>query len=241
MSIFSRFQIVVLMGLFLIAACSSEPDSQPSTMQSLTKVTLPNFDSISTEDVYAYSCGDSLEFATHVTPDSSWLFLPDTTLKVRPVTAGSGAKYQGSGYIYWSKGNEAILQQPTGSFLTCQTVPREKSWQAARIRGVDFRAMGQEPGWQLEITHGGQIKYVGNYGNDSLTVATPEQSSINNQGAKFYEAQTESRSINIKITDDLCTDSMNGFSFPSTVTVSVDGETYRGCGRQLNSLRSSDS
>ena len=232
-----KLPLIAIVFMFFVIGCSSDPAPEPSPQKSKSaNISLPDFSTISTDEVYAYSCGDSLDFAAHVKPDSSWLFLPDTTLKVMPVTSGSGAKYQAGGYIYWSKGNEAILQKPTGSFLTCKTVPREKSWQAARIRGVDFRALGQEPGWHLEISDGGQMKYVGNYGNDSLTVATPEQSSANSKGTKVFEVQSKSHSISVEITDEPCTDSMSGFKFPSTVTVTVDSETYRGCGRALSDI-----
>lgn len=229
--------LITIVFLGFIIGCSSEP--APKTFPEKSKsadISLPDFSTISTEDVYAYNCGDSLDFAAHVKPDSSWLFLPDTTLKVMPVTSGSGAKYQGSGYIYWSKGNEAILQEPTGSFLTCQTVPQEKSWQAARIRDVDFRALGQEPGWYLEIRHGGQMTYIGNYGNDSLTVATPTPTVDSAASSRVYKTETASQNISVEIAEEPCTDSMSGFQFPSTVTVTVDGETYQGCGRQLKDI-----
>lgn len=237
MKCFNYALLVLSLVVMFSSGCSSESDPSSQSQQTVsTEVSLPDFASVQTDHVFAYSCGDSLDFAAHVMQDSSWVFLPDTTLRVMPVQSGSGAKYQGSGYIYWSKGNEAILQGPTGSFLTCQTVPREKSWQAARIRGVDFRALGQEPGWNLEITDGGRMTYIGDYGNDSMTVKTPEQSLTNSKGSRMYEAQTESRSITVKITDKPCTDSMSGFEFPSAVTVTVDGNTYQGCGRELSDI-----
>ncbi len=224
---------LLIFALLLVLGCASEQESPSELQKSQQKqVTLPDFSSINTKDVFVYNCGDSLQFTAHVTNDSTWLFLPDTALKVSPVPAGSGAKYQGSRYIYWSKGNEAILQEPTGPFMTCTTSPKEKSWQAARIRGVDFRALGQEPGWHLEITEGKQIRYVGSYGQD--TVFTPVPNSKQTvAGQTVYEAQTEAHSLRIEISDELCTDSMSGFQFPFKVTITVDGETYRGCGRTL--------
>jgi len=213
--------------------CSGQPKSkqkpEPVTQELLN---LPDFSSINTSDVYAYTCGDSLQFSVHVTKDSTWLFLPDTTLKALRVKAGSGAKYEGARYIYWSKGNQAILQRPTGSFLTCKTVPKEKAWAAAKIRGVDFRALGQEPGWILEITKDKKLRYVGNYGKDTVVTATPKP--VTTDSEIMYQARTDAHKLKVEITDKPCTDSMSGFRFPKSVAVTLDGKTYHGCGRSLN-------
>ncbi len=37
-------------------------------------------------------------------------------------------------------------------------------WHRAKLRGVAFRAIGQEPGWLLEITNGTEILLVTDYG-----------------------------------------------------------------------------
>lgn len=230
---YSRTSFLAIAILCVVWGCSSSLEKKADARESPSqKTSLPDFSAIKTENVFAYSCGDSLRFTAHVTKDSTWLFLPDTTLKVTPVPAGSGAKYQGSSYLYWSKGNEAILQRPKGSFMTCTTIPKEKSWQAAKIRGVDFRALGQEPGWYLEITRGKQIRYIGNYGKDTLVTPVPKPQKTQ-QGQTVYKAQSEGQSLKVVITNEPCTDSMSGFQFPSTVTVTVDGKTYQGCGRAL--------
>ena len=39
-------------------------------------------------------------------------------------------------------------------------------WHQAKLRGVAFRAVGQEPGWLLEITDGSEIIIVSNYGQN---------------------------------------------------------------------------
>ncbi|WP_176466210.1 MliC family protein [Aliifodinibius salipaludis] len=194
---------------------------------------LPDFKSIETEQVFVYNCADSLQFTAHVTSDSTWLFLSDTTLKVMPVKAGSGARYEGNSYLYWSKGSEAVFQKPKGSFMTCQSVPKERAWAAAKLRGVDFRALGQEPGWFLELQKENQLKYVGNYGEDTLIVESPEPEADSQDKRTVYRAESAQQTLELVIEDTPCTDIMSGFDFPQTVRVTVDGETYRGCGRYL--------
>lgn len=225
-----------LLLCLLILGCQNERESTTDDNKSVQNesVAIPTFDSVHTDQVFAYNCADSLEFTAHVTQDSTWLFLPDTTLKVLPVEAGSGARYEGSKYIYWSKDDEAILQKPKGSFMRCQTVRQERSWAAAKLRGIDFRAQGQEPGWFLEIKKEGEITYIGNYGEDSLSAETPNPTTNKSDGRTEYQLKTKERSLDISITDTSCTDSMNGMEFPQAVSITINGDTYRGCGRYLN-------
>ena len=43
-------------------------------------------------------------------------------------------------------------------------------WQKAKLRGVSFRAIGQEPGWLLEITNGKEILLVTDYGQNRVSL-----------------------------------------------------------------------
>lgn len=223
--------LIGLMIPWLLIGCSSKEDSSEVTQAEISEKALPDFSSIKTENVFVYNCADTLQFTAHVTADSTWLFLSDTTLKVLPVSSGSGARYEGNAYLFWSKEQEAILQKPRGSFMICQTIPQEKSWEAAKLRGVDFRALGQEPGWHLEISEGEQIRYIGNYGQDTVITSVPDPQK--EQQRTVYGAKTEDHELKIEISDKSCTDSMSGFKFPSTVSVTIDGETFEGCGRDL--------
>jgi putative lipoprotein len=224
----------LLLGLFLWG-CNTPEEKSVENQRSggHSQVAYPEFPSIETSDVYAYVCGDSFRFTAYVTRDSSWLFLPDTALKLKPQRSASGARFASDSYFYWSKDDSALLQLPEQSLRSCRSESQERSWQAAKIRGVDFRALGQEPGWYLEITNGEQIKYVGNYGQDTVYTPVPDPQIDKRQGQTIYRAETKAHNLTLEISDSSCTDSMSGFEFPSTVSITVNGETYRGCGRSL--------
>ena len=49
-------------------------------------------------------------------------------------------------------------------------------WEDAKLRGVDFRAVGNEPGWNLEISADGEMVFIGNYGQTEYKFPTPEPS-----------------------------------------------------------------
>ncbi|MGB4337279.1 MAG: hypothetical protein WBK10_01765 [Bacillota bacterium] len=106
-------------------------------------------------------------------------------------------------------------------------------WEAARQRGVDFRGIGQEPGWVVEIVRGESIYFLFDYGQSSITakVATDQPSA--RAGATVYQADSPTYQLSVAIEDRPCTDIMSGHEFPNAVTVTFDGKVFHGCGRPL--------
>ena len=51
-----------------------------------------------------------------------------------------------------------------------QALAMNDVWHAAKLRGVAFRAIGQEPGWLLEITNGEEILLVTDYGSNQSSM-----------------------------------------------------------------------
>ena len=107
------------------------------------------------------------------------------------------------------------------------TAPQEH----ARQSGVDFRAVGQEPGWHLEIRDSERIRFVYAYGEQEAVTPAPEPTRSGDR--TVYRVETEAHDLTVTIVDEPCTDAMSGEAFEASVTVELDGETYRGCGRSL--------
>lgn len=97
---------------------------------------------------------------------------------------------------------------------------------------VVFRALGQEPGWLLDIVPGVHLHYVGNYGETERYTPVPRPM-VEADGTVVYHAVTEQTDLRVRITPEPCSDIMSGRRFPNSVTVTVDGETYTGCGDDL--------
>ena len=86
-----------------------------------------------------------------------------------------------------------------------------------------YRALGQEPGWNLVIADG-RIDYQGNYGEVRITVPRPEPRPTAN-GRRY-----ETRRLTVDIVYSRCSDIMSGHGYEHRVTVVADGETFSGCG-----------
>ncbi len=55
---------------------------------------------------------------------------------------------------------------PENPVVREQELAKNNDWHAAKLRGVAFRAIGQEPGWLLEIKNGEEILIVTDYGKN---------------------------------------------------------------------------
>ena len=105
-------------------------------------------------------------------------------------------------------------------------------WHAAKLRGVSFRAIGQEPGWLLEITNGKKILLITDYGQKKTTYPYVEPN-VNQEQRKTVFAINK-QNLEVVIQGKACTDSMSGERFAVSVFVSVDGKQLGGCGRALH-------
>jgi heat shock protein HslJ/uncharacterized membrane protein len=100
-------------------------------------------------------------------------------------------------------------------------------------RDRDFRAIGQEPGWQLEIRKGAEMRLTYDYGKGMAVTQAPKLQVDSSSGRRTYHASTEGNDLSVVIVPVPCNDSMNGRAFPATVSVTLNGKTFRGCGEEL--------
>lgn len=183
---------------------------------------------------YVYECDAGFNFIVNFKNDKAWVFLPMQTVALDPVPSGSGSKYSNGSITYWSKGDEAILETPEKQYRNCENNRAKAIWEDAKLRGVDYRAIGNEPGWYLEISEKTKLLFVSNYGQNryELTLAAP----VSDQAARIttYMARNDQNTVMVIISGHICNDTMSGENFESTVLVRFNNEEYRGCGRALH-------
>ncbi|MCH8542237.1 MAG: hypothetical protein LAT61_01580 [Alcanivorax sp.] len=113
-------------------------------------------------------------------------------------------------------------------------------WDAARDRGVVFRAIGQEPGWFLDIYPDERLHLVLAYGEREVNAPDPggEETRIGNVPVVTYQTEaTETgfgtAALNIEARLTPCQDIMSGEAFDYQVAVQWGDEHFEGCGREL--------
>jgi heat shock protein HslJ/uncharacterized membrane protein/membrane-bound inhibitor of C-type lysozyme len=179
---------------------------------------------------YVFSCADGTRFAASFRDDSATVEMGAREVTLPRVASASGARYEASGTMLFTRADEAILQLGREEHRDCRGTPVEGPWERARALGVDFRAVGQEPGWVVEIEPRRQILFLGDYGRTRVVTPAPEPNTAAD-GARIYEVRTEAHDLVVEIRETACSDVMSGEPFTHTVTVRVDGDTLRGCGR----------
>jgi uncharacterized membrane protein len=122
--------------------------------------------------------------------------------------------------------NAILLSSLAALTLSACGEPAEAPVDEAKLG--DYRAIGTEPGWTVEIK-GDEIAFTTQEGNDfTLPVHRMKQSGTGWEVKGF----SDSHNINVYITsDEKCSDGMSDRSYADTVRVEAsDSGTLNGCG-----------
>lgn len=187
-----------------------------------------------------YGCPDGPDVVVRMGAGEIGLFLPDRQAVLSQVPSASGAKYQEGDLVFWSKGDEALLEVAGARIPGCRLDPARAPWEDARLRRAAFRAVGNEPGWHLEIRPDAGIAFVGDYGETEVRTPAPAPEIDPQAGERLYRAATEAHELRVTIREERCQDDMSGEAFPHRVVVVLDGREHRGCGRELGPVFAGD-
>lgn len=119
--------------------------------------------------------------------------------------------------------------EPTHQHTDEKTI--DNVWHQAKLRGVAFRAIGQEPGWLLEIKNGEEILLVTDYG--SKRQAMPWGEPVVDREERRTRYVLEDYETVVEIRGERRRDSMSGEEFEVSVTVRQAESELEGCGRAL--------
>lgn len=106
-------------------------------------------------------------------------------------------------------------------------------WDKAKEDGVQFRAVGNEPGWLIEVRDDKKIKFVNDYG--SLEIKAPvDDLWLGPAGEdKIYYVENDVIQFQVIIMKKSYQDNMSGEVFPYQVRVVFPSKSYVGGGRLL--------
>lgn len=183
---------------------------------------------------FSYACDDGTTVvANHRAEGDVYLFLPGNSVLLPPVSAASGARFSDGSTIYWSKGREATVERADGSTARCEEQRRLSIIEDAKLRGADYMAVGNEPGWKLEIAWD-SIRFVTGYATEHYRFATPQPLVDAENKRTTYRASADDHTLTVVITYDRCGDSMSDEEFEGTVEIQFDDAMLLGCGQAVH-------
>jgi len=213
--------------LLLLTACngaSTDDDASQATTQA------PSPDALT----YVYHCDGGYSFTARVTAADSWLFLPGATVRLPRVTSASGVKHSDGSTTFWSKGDVALLEHAGASYRNCRNDRRAAIWEHAKLNGADFRAVGNEPGWHMEISNKHDIVLVSDYGQSRYQFDNATITASPGDRRTSYLADNGTNRIEVILVGETCQDTMADEDYETTVTVKLDDRELNGCGRPLH-------
>jgi len=179
---------------------------------------------------YVFVCDEQTSYTVRASGAKAWVFRPQGTLMLPAVPAGTGAKYTDGAFVLWIDGQQAQLGESGSALQQCRNDGRRAVWEKAKLDGADFRAVGNEPGWNLEILAGSRIVLVADYGASRVERPLPQP--MIDQQARI--TRWDAGELIVEVIGRSCRDSMSGESFEATVVVTWGEQTLRGCGRALH-------
>jgi putative lipoprotein len=215
------------------AGCDREDPAPASSEPAVSAVPVEPPPTRRDHDVFVYDCGDGARFTVLIDEDAALLLLPDSARRLQQEPAASGARYASGDDVFWSKGAEALLVVDGHEHAGCVSDTVAGVWEGARIRGVDYRAVGNEPGWHLEIVEGGQTVFVGDYGSTRLEFATPAPRRDEDAGSLHFAWRDGAERFEATLVTARCQDTMADLSYALTVTVEWNDRRLDGCGQAL--------
>jgi uncharacterized membrane protein len=224
--------------LLILAACvgSQEPPAPPSLpVETETGVSAPGVEPLPIPLLpaagIAYRCGPDAGFVVVTRADTVDLHLPSRTLRLTRAESASGARFASAEASFWSRGSEAVVEIDGNTLSGCRSDDETSPWADARGRGVRYRAVGQEPGWHIEV-HPGSVSFVGDYGDTSWEGIAPALE-VHPDGDRLTWRSDGDPPLELVVTDTPCFDVMSGEPFATTATVRLGSRAYTGCGRFL--------
>lgn len=113
-------------------------------------------------------------------------------------------------------------------------------WEKAKAKGVQFRGVGNEPGWLVEIYDDQRIRFVNNYG--ALEIKAPvDDLWLGPVGEdKIYYVENDAVQFQVIIMNKAYQDTMSGEKFPYQVRVVFPNQSYVGGGKLLIKTEKTD-
>ena len=230
--------LLVLSSSLAQIACASEADIHVDPVRHPEVVNATS--SAPRRNTHVYECtdhGSVISVTTRLGAGELAVWLPDELgsgyFVLGQVRSASGDRYEGDGVTVWTKGSEALIEAHGERLAGCARNASRSIWEHARLSGVDFKGVGNEPGWSVEIRDR-HIDLEYDYGTRFLSGGLSAPPQLDTAGPIDMEAEIDGALLLVTIRRTPCNDTMSGERFESAVTVRLDQRELHGCGRFLD-------
>ena len=223
-------KLIIVLTAALLAACAGKPGNEVPVAQH-NKGAFP--DETMRGRVLFLQCTGGYEFPAHIQRDEAWLFLPEGTKRLVPEKSTAGRQYSNGEYRLWLNQHEAMLEVGELAIKQCRNNQKKAVWEEARLRGADFRAVGNNPEWSLELSLDGNTVFVGDNGSTRVLFKTTEPVIDGDKRTSTYQMNNGKQKMTVQIEGKSCHDPVSGELFDTTVTIHMGGKILTGCGRAL--------
>ena len=118
-----------------------------------------------------------------------------------------------------------------GSFsLACATPVHAMDGVQTPI-ATEFRAVGYDPLWLLEVDGRGVVRFSVDGENADVQLSAKGLILGTRSSGVVYGSRTDAHELLAEIAEVTCLDAVSGSHLTHTVTIRLDAREYRGCGR----------
>lgn len=241
-SILSNRVLPVAALAVALAACQPQTppaqDDAPAAETGIPAQAPPDsIDGLAPGERINYQCGDLALGTTFAEQgDLVQLSFSGQRLELPIAISASGARYaDDDGNEFWGKGMEnATLTLAGEEPRDCARSNRASPWDVAADNGVAFRAVGQEPGWLVELVEGDGDQGASltahlDYGQRLL-----EAGDLQREGDAWNGQATDGTAVELSVEERDCADPMSGERFRAAASLVVGEEQFHGCGAWLS-------
>ena len=222
-----RYLLPFLLAFLCTSACSEgDPFSSSTSGQQDPTVWVPPDEA----DTYVFECGED-GFTAHITPEKAVVFRDGGAITFTLSDSTSGLLFDNQTSRLHITDQIADLETSDLSLTGCSNNTRAAIDENARYRDVDFRAVGQEPGWIVELSESQSILYLANYATDTYRFPAPEPDRRGD--TLHYDVAHEGHRLQLSLIREPCSDIMSGEKYGYSAFVSLNDDNVRGCADKL--------
>ncbi|WP_416139484.1 MliC family protein [Halomonas sp. HK25] len=223
----------VLGAALLLGGCATPSQPAPITPGTQAPLLPSALFPGGAEAFTAWRCTPDQALVTAASEGELRLWSAHGAWRLQPAVVASGARYEQDEVSFWNKGSEAIVETSRGR-LECRAYMQRQALTRQQRPGVMFLGRGNEPGWMASLAHDRpEVTLSLDYGTREQTLPYRVTTLDNAAGRVILASGRGDTPFELRIEAGACLDDMSGEPFPARVTLSVDGEQYRGCGQGI--------